>query len=299
MKKWLFSGVLMAFLVWCAPALSAVTVFVSIPPQKWLVEVVAGEEVKVEVLVKSGQDPHTFEPLPRQVAMMAKSRLWFTIGMPFERQLKQKIAGTAPGLTVVAMDKGIVKLPMADGDHDHGHGHVEEDPADYGPYEADLADPHVWLSPSNLQLMAWGVGMALADIDPAHSREYHDNVQRVCERLARLDTRIKAMLAPYRGASFFVYHPTFGYFADAYGLHQEAVEVGGKSPEPRQLAALIGKAKAEKVKIIFVQPQFDPKAAEAIAAAIGGRVVPLDALAEDVPENLLTIATRIEEVLRQ
>ena len=74
---------------------------------------------------------------------------------------------------------------------------------------------------------------------------------------------------------------------------QRAVEVEGKSPSPRQLAKLIKEAQEENVKVIFVQPQFDPKSAKAVAAAIGGAVVPLDALAENVAGNLRTMADKI------
>ena len=44
------------------------------------------------------------------------------------------------------------------------------------------------------------------------------------------------MLAPYRGRSFYVFHPGFGYFADAYGLKEEAIEAGGREPTPSSFA---------------------------------------------------------------
>jgi zinc transport system substrate-binding protein len=75
------------------------------------------------------------------------------------------------------------------------------------------------------------------------------------------------------------------------------VELGGKSPSPRQLAKLIAKAQREQVKVIFVQPQFDTKSGEAIAAAIQGRVVPLNALAEDVVANLREMAVQIKQAM--
>ena len=104
-------------------------------------------------------------------------------------------------------------------------------------------------------------------------------------------------MEPYLGATFFVYHPAFGYFADAYGLYQEPVETGGQSPTPKALTAFIENAKKEGAKVIFVQPQFDQRNAETVAKAIGGKVVPLDPLAEDVLGNLKTIADSIATAL--
>ncbi len=102
--------------------------------------------------------------------------------------------------------------------------------------------------------------------------------------------RIQKMLEPYRGRSFYVFHPGFGYFADAYGLKQEAVEAGGRSPTPKQLRVLIEQVQADGVKTIFVQPQFAPQSAQVVAEAIGGKVVPINGLGKDVVRNLEDIA---------
>jgi len=113
----------------------------------------------------------------------------------------------------------------------------------------------------------------------------------------QLDDDIRAMLAPYAGSRFYVFHPSFGYFADAYGLEQIPVELDGKAPSPRQLVALVEQAKADGVKVVFVQKQFPSGSAKAIADAIGGTVVQLDPLAEDVVANLRLIAESLEKAL--
>ena len=107
------------------------------------------------------------------------------------------------------------------------------------------------------------------------------------------------MLAPYRGRSFYVFHPGFGYFADAYGLKEEAVEAGGQSPTPKQLRALIEKARAEGVKTVFVQPEFDPQSAQVVADAIGGQVVPINGLGKNVIADIEDIAAKIEKAMRE
>jgi zinc transport system substrate-binding protein len=83
-----------------------------------------------------------------------------------------------------------------------------------------------------------------------------------------------------------VYHPAFGYFLDEFGIIQEAVETGGKEPTPRQLGRLIEKARAEKVKVIFVQAQFPAESARTAAAAAGAELVSLDPLAPDWLANI-------------
>jgi len=96
-----------------------------------------------------------------------------------------------------------------------------------------------------------------------------------------------------------VFHPAWGYFADTYGLIQIPIEKEGKEPGARALTLLIGQARREHVKVIFVQPQFDRKSATQVARAIGGRVVAIDPLAPDYMNNLRGVARQISEANSQ
>lgn len=111
--------------------------------------------------------------------------------------------------------------------------------------------------------------------------------------------RVEQKLAPYRGRTFYVYHPGFGYFADAYGLKEAAIQVGGRSPTPQQLRALVEQAQKEGVKTIFIQPRFDAHHARSVAEAVGGRVVMLDGLKHDVPAEIEEITAKLEEAFRE
>jgi zinc transport system substrate-binding protein len=268
-------------------AMAAFEVFVSIPPQKWLSDRIGGQHLVTGVLISKGQDPHSFEPTPKQVEALSRSQLYFTVGLEFEEQIIAKIRQSSSKLQIVDCAAGLEKLAMAeDKQHDEGHGHDR----------AGL-DPHVWLSPVNLKVMAAQMAKAMISEDPQNSGDYTANLDQLSRDLDVLDLRIAAQLQPFTGATFFVFHPSFGYFAKRYGLHQEAVEVEGKSPTPKQLSKLIAEARADGVKVIFVQPQFDSRSGVVIATAIGGEVVPLDALAEDVIGNLEIIANKISTAL--
>ena len=264
---------------------AALEVVVSIAPQEWLVDRLGGEAVHSEILVPAGQDPHSFEPKPRQIAHLAKARLYFTVGLPFEERLREKITGAGMPLRFVDSAAGITKIPFTE----HGH----EDGAGRG----DDADPHVWLSAMNLMIMAGNIAQALATADPEKAGFYTANLKRLRQELTTLHDHIAARLKPFAGAAFYVFHPSFGYFAHDYGLRQQAVEIEGKSPTPKQLQHLIAEARGKGARVVFSQPQFDPKSAEAVAQAIGGRVVPLDPLAYNVVENLELMAAGIAEAL--
>ena len=268
---------------------------VSIPPQAYFVERIGAEHVQVQVLVGPGQSPHTFEPTPRQAGGLARARVYFTIGVPFEEQLLSKITATNKKMRVVDTCRGIKLRPMSadeaalDEHDDHGEeGHEHDHEVGAG-----RPDPHTWLSPRLAKVQAARICEGLKAVDPQHASAYEQNLDALQADLDEVDAKIAEALAPLKGRKFFVFHPAFGYFADAYGLTQLPVEIEGKSPGARQLAALIRKAKEERIRVIFVQPQFSPNRAQAIAEAIGGAVVPIDPLAEDYIKNLEQMALAI------
>ncbi len=269
-------------------------IFVSIPPQKWLSEQIGGEHVSTDVLVSQGQDPHTYEPTPKQITALSLAKIYFTLDLEFEKRIIPKLKKTVPSLHIIDLADSIAKIEMTDQGHDDEPGHNPDNHTGTEEDRHEGLDPHVWLSPLNLQIMAADMASAMIAHDPAHSLSYEKNLAATTVILEQLHQKIGQELAPHQGASFYVFHPAFGYFAHTYHLQQQAIETGGKSPTPRQLFSLIAQAKKNKARVIFVQPQFDPKSAQAVANAINGEVVPLDALAEDVVANLEIMASKIQ-----
>lgn len=276
------------------PADARLPVFAGIPPIAYLVEQIGGEYVKVDVLVKPGQDPHTFEPTPQQVASLSRAKVFFKIDMPFESMLLEKIREGNSRLVVVDVAQGVKKRPLdspcCKKDGDHAHDHADD---------AETLDPHIWLSPSLLKIQAGNVAEGMGRADPSHKKVYQKNLATLCRRLDVLDRQMQKTLSPYRGRSFYVFHPGFGYFADAYGLKEEVVEVGGQEPTSKQLHALSMKAKAEGVKTIFVQPQYDPATVRGIAESLGGQAVVIDGLGRDVIADIEDIAAKIRTAMKE
>ena len=159
-------------------------------------------------------------------------------------------------------------------------------------------DQHTWLDPQLAKIQARTIADTLIRIDPSHKDQYEKNLKDFQADLDAIHEQLKKALAPVKGKSFFVFHPAYGYFGDAYGLKQIPVQIGGKEPTARQLARLIELAKEDGVRVIFVQPQFSKKTAEALAKAIGGAVVPLDDLAPDYLKNLQEMAAKLDSALQ-
>jgi zinc transport system substrate-binding protein len=268
---------------------AAKAVVVSILPQKYFVDRIGGGAFKATVLVGSGQSPHSYEPTPRQMAELARSSAWLTIGVDFEKALKPKVASLYPKLAIVDTTVGVEYRKL----EAHSHG-LEEG----GSGEEGGLDPHVWLGRQASKAMAAAIRDALAEIDPEGSSAYARNCESFVRDIdATFDSLAKDLL-PLKGKPVFVYHPAFGYFLDEFGIAQEAVELGGKEPTQKALADLIEEARADGAKVIFVQAQFPASAAKSVAKAIGGVVEVIDPLAPDWLPNLKRIGAALKKAAR-
>ena len=290
------------------------TVFVSIAPQKYFVQQIAKDLVDVKVMVLPGADPHTYEPKPKQMVAISKAKLYFAIGIEFEKANLGKIVSTNPQIKVVYTDRGIKKIPMAtyhhhdeEGEHDKmaelseegDHGHEKGDSAhEDDHHDHGGLDPHIWLSPPLVKIQAHTIMNALQEIDPSHRALYESNFQLFVSQISKLNNALKAIFADKQGHQFMVFHPSWGYFAKAYGLRQVPVQIEGKSPKPAQLKELIEHAREKNIKMIFVQPQFSAKSAKLVAKEIGGEVAFVDPLAENWSANLYEVANKFKAALK-
>jgi zinc transport system substrate-binding protein len=270
---------------------TAITAFVSILPQAYFLERVGGNHVHAEVLVGEGQSPATYEPSPQQMAGLSSAKVYFAIGVPFEKNLLKKIHQSYKKLVVVETQKGIAYHYLENHHHDH-------DAKNTGTHHASTPDPHIWMDPNLVKIQATNIRDALCKRDPANTGDYSRNLQLFIADIDKTDKRIRAALTPVKGKNMYVFHPAFGYFAHSYDLHQISIEIEGKEPSTKQLADLIDKAKKDKVRVIFVQPQFSTKSGESFARAIGGAVVPINPLARDYLDNLDRAASVVEKGLR-
>jgi zinc transport system substrate-binding protein len=296
---------LMAHIAWAQPQ----TVFVSILPQKFIVEQIGADAVDVAVMVAPGASPHTYEPKPGQMETLSKAELYFSVGVSFEKAWLPRFAAANRRMKIVPMDQGIEKLPMAahahaDDDHDpahHSHGHAQDQkPHPHAQQEKheSLLDPHIWLSPPLVKIMARHALDALLDLAPENADLFRHNHDAFISRLDELHARIGQILADSQGQPFMVFHPSWGYFAHTYGLVQIPIEIDGKEPKPAQIQHLIQEARELGIKVVFVQPQFSARSARMIADALDGRVLPADPLAYEWDVNLLEQARVLQKAVR-
>lgn len=273
----------------------------SILPQKYFIEKIGGDKVSVNAMVQPGFSPHTYEPKISQMRQLSSSKAYFFIGVSFENVWLDKFKAANKNLVFVDTTQGIQKISMLEHSHEededaeYGHKdeHKDEKHDEHDDYEG--LDPHVWLDPILVKIMAKNIYVTLVELDSINKEYYQANYENFIQELDALYLELKNSLAEVKGSAFMVFHPSWGYFAQRFDLEQIAVEVAGKEPKPNQMIELIEKAKEHKIKTLFVAPEFSQKSAKVIASTIQGKVVAISPLDEKWNETLRNAAKMIVE----
>ena len=273
------------FLLLTTYIFSNINAVVSILPEKTFVKAIGGDKVSVSLMVLPGNSPHTYEPKPSQMKDVAKASLYFAIGVEFENVWLKKFSSLNREMQIVDLTKGIVKIDMVSPQHD-GHHEAE--------HESAGKDPHIWTDPSNVKVIAENIYHALVKADPKNATLYKNNYAQFLLKIEQTDAEIRKILSTKpKGTKFMVFHPSWGYFARAYGLEQLSVEIEGKSPKPKELITLVKEARREKISAIFTQPEFSDSVAKIMANELKIEVIKVSPLAPDWSNNLIKIAHAI------
>ncbi len=263
------------------------TIAVTIIPQKYFVEKIAGDLVEVNVLVPPGASPELYALIPSQMTGLSTTMAWLGIGqIGFEQGWVDKIRKSNPNLkffdTSVQAD-WIAGETVEHGDHVHLHG----------------IDPHIWSAPGEVRKIADESYKALASLLPEHAETFQKNYQQFLSEIDELDAELTTKFEALPTKKFLIFHPALTYLAREYGLEQIALEVDGKEPSPKHLKELAEMAKAANIKAIFVQKEFNMDNARQMANEIGGEVIQVDPLGEDWVGQLRDIATKITAAEQQ
>ncbi|MGO1712713.1 MAG: metal ABC transporter solute-binding protein, Zn/Mn family, partial [Senegalia sp. (in: firmicutes)] len=138
----------------------------------------------------------------------------------------------------------------------------------------------------------------LIEINPENEETYKENAENYKDELSTIDDSIKETLKGVKNQSFIIYHPSFGYFADDYGLNMIAIEESGKEASAKRITEVIDFAKDNNIKFVFYQGEFSSTQAETIAKEIDGEAIKVNPLSEEYIENMKNISEKFKEVLK-
>ncbi len=285
---------LLLSMVSCNPgnkAYDKLVVSVSILPQKYFIEQIAGDMVEVNVMIPPGSSPATYEPSVSQLSKIIHSLTYMRIGyVGFEQSWMEKIRAVNPDMKIVDLSTGIDLIEEEEqkekGEHEHLHGEAHGG-----------IDPHIWLSSNNSKIIAKNTFEELILLLPDEKDQLSEKYSELLSKIDSIQRSIINLLSTQEDRSFIIYHPALSYFARDYNLKQFSLEIGGKTPSPAHMKWMIDLGREKKISTIFLQEQFDQKNAEVLAKAIGAKVVLINPLDPDWEGQMFNIANQLSSSL--
>ena len=264
------------------PATKERTVTVTIEPQRYFAEKIAGDKFVINSMVAAGLNPESYDPTPQQMVSLGQSEAYLKIGhIGFEQAWMDNLIENNPHLKVFDLSSGFKLIETEAHDHAncgaHGHNHGG-------------VDPHIWSSITGAEQVAKNTLAAFIALDPDNKEYYTANYNKLVSEIAATHKEVKQQLESLQSRTFIIYHPALTYLAAEFELTQLCIEMDGKEPSPALLKELIETAQSNKSKVVFIQQEFDQKNAALIAKETGCQVVVINPLAYNWHEEILHIA---------
>ncbi|MCT4631571.1 MAG: zinc ABC transporter substrate-binding protein [Firmicutes bacterium] len=307
-----------------------IVVAVSIVPEETFVKAVAGDLVDVVTLIPPGNSPANYQPSPKEIAKFSDSKVYFSIGVPTEEaNILPKVADFSKDIKVINLANIVGEVyphRFLDAqeheedtnhenanheEHDHGdadheehnhevadheeHDHEDVDHEEESHHHHEGRDPHIWLSPKRVKIIVETIKNELIILDPENKDTYEENASNYIKELDAVDLEIKDTLSHIEDKSFIIHHPSYGYFADDYGLTMVAIEEDGKSATAKRIIEIIDYAKENDIRFIFYQEEFDNQQAETIAKEINGVTIKVAPLSPNYIDNLKYMSSKLKE----
>ncbi len=248
-----------------APAGAVVKVVATIPDLAFFAKQIGGDKCTVTTLCPGTVNPHFLETKPSHVKAITNADLFLEVGLALDLWATPlRRAAANRHLIVVTCSKGCTVLEKPTGPVDPSQGHLHPE-----------GNPHIWLHPRNAMIICSNILAGFKAADPANANYWTNNTRKLLQKIVTESAKWRKELAPYKGAGYISYHPSFEYFADFAGLRKVATiePKPGVPPPPGRVAQVIELVKAHHVKLLLQEPYYPSGAARSVAQATGAKFV--------------------------
>lgn len=264
---------------------------VTIEPQRYFAEAIAGDKYTVKSMVSAGLNPENYDPTPQQMVNLGKSEAYFRIGpIGFEQAWMERIKQNNPDLKIIDLSEGFNFIAEPEMENSHAKVSESNDAGEHSTHSHGGIDPHLWSSIAGAKQIAYNTLQAFIALDPENEAYYTENYKTLLQDIGKTEEILHQNLDSLTNRTFIIYHPALTYLAREFNLTQLCIELDGKEPSPAQLKDLIETARNNNVQVVFVQQEFDKKNAELIAKETGCNLFSINPLSYDWNGEMINIA---------
>lgn len=264
------SRILKSIIFWAVtlPVFADLKVAASLTDLASVAEAVGGNHVTAFSLCKGYEDPHFVPAKPSLMKAIQDADVFISVGLELDGgwlplvlpgSRNPKIQAGAPGFVDASEGVNVLEKPT---------GTVSRAEGDVHP----LGNPHYYLDPKNLEVVADHLAKVFSDLDPANAADYAANAKAFDTKMEKALIGWQKRLKPYKGKSVVTFHKNLPYFLERFGLKLfGTVEPKpGIPPNPRYLAETSDAMVKAAVKVVLYQPYYDADASKELAKKAGG-----------------------------
>ena len=242
---------------------------------------IAGDQVRLKLVVPAGMDSHSFEPTPADMIAIQDSDIFFYNGGEMELWVEAALESMEAGeIRAVSMMEyvDVLEEELVEGmeeeedHHDHDHHHFAYEPGQVREIEYD---EHIWTSPANAIKIVEAISQVLIQEDPEHEALYLENTKRYVKELRELDQAFFRVSQNRKRDMIIVGDKfPFRYLAERYQLSYRAAFSGcsgDTEPSARTIAYLIEQVRKEALPAVYYLELSSHRVAEIIGEETGAR----------------------------
>ena len=260
-----------------ADRLNIVTTFY---PMYHFTEMIVGENGNVTTLLKAGQDTHSYEPTPKDMAAIAEADV-FVYSSEYMETWVPAVLETLSDSDVEIIDASAgIAFYEEEGQADEGEEHHDDEEHHEDDGHNHAVDPHVWLDPVYAKQMVETISSTIQAVDPENNAVYQENTAVYVKELETLDEEFQAAFQNAENRIFVVQHAAFGYLARRYELNEVSISALTSNQEvsPAKLAEIGNFINENQVQIIYYQDSGNNDLATTLAKETGIELSVLSAI---------------------
>jgi len=244
-------------------------IVVTIYPFKAIIQEIVGSDIKIDVLLPAGADPHTYEMSPSDFKKIQEAKIFFYGAESLDGWAAKVESENKIELLKLIPKEYLIDIKMSD---EHSHQQEAETHYHYG------VDPHFWSDPLTVNSMLKMLTEKLSSFYPEKKEIFNRNADRFSERLIELDKKIKEQAKSIEHSKIFSAHPFYNYFFNRYGIEVVgSLEISpGQQVTPKYLKKISEEIRSKNVKAIFINKQHISKPAKILAESVNVKVTELD-----------------------
>lgn len=226
---------------------------------------IGGEHVEAEAIASPTADLHFVEVRPSYMAKLSRADVVIKVGLGLDGWMDRLIGGSRnPDLRIIDASAHVrpMEVPGAKLDARHGDIHPE-------------GNPHYWIGPQNVPAILKALLEGLSLADPERADAYRQRHAATLAAFERVVHEAAELAEPLRGRELVLYHNSWPYFAEHFGLRALAfVEpFPGVPPSPTHVKDLHDLLREREIRVIGMEPYFDRRVPERLAGDTPARIV--------------------------